>query len=497
MSERDPVGSHASKRSICWLRRDLRLSDHSALAAATRQSDEVVVAFVLDVQILDRLEDRDDRRVSYIMRSLAEVDARLREAGSRLVLLHGDPVEQVPMLAAKLGASAVYANRDTEPYAVARDGRVGEALRQDGRSLQTVKDQVVFEGLEIANSSGEPFRVFTPYSRAWLQKLQASDLEARHPDLSKLCHQDAIVSVLSGGMPDGWDLLGPADPGRIGFQPSPIWLEPGETAALERLAWFESRIDRYALQRDYPAVDATSGISVHLRHGTLSVREALRAARRHPGPGGDKWLMELVWREFYQMILACFPHVVDRSFQPQYDGLEWPGEEAHLEAWKSGATGYPIVDAAMRCLNATGWMHNRLRMVAASFLTKDLLHDWRLGEAYFARRLLDYDLASNNGGWQWAASTGVDAQPYFRIFNPVLQSLKFDPDGAFIRRWVPELSGLEGKGIHWPLDAGPLELAAAGIVLGRDYPLPIVDHHEQKTKALALLSSARPAPDNR
>lgn len=228
-----------------------------------------------------------------------------------------------------------------------------------------------------------------------------------------------------------------------------------------------------------------------MRFGTLSIRDAVRLAQEDGSPGADKWLGELIWRDFYQDVLAHNPHVVDRAFQPQFEGVEYPGEEAWFEAWKSGMTGYPLIDAAMRCFKATGWMHNRLRMVVASFLTKDLLIDYRKGEAYFARYLLDFDLASNNGGWQWAASTGADAQPYFRIFNPILQSEKFDADGEFIRHWLPEIAVLTGKAIHWPHDATAMELAGANVILGQSYPHPIVVHGEQRIKAIELLGAAK------
>jgi deoxyribodipyrimidine photo-lyase len=274
----------------------------------------------------------------------------------------------------------------------------------------------------------------------------------------------------------------------IGFRPNGLWLKPGTAGAQERLSAFLAKIDRYKSERDFPALDSTSGLSVHLRHGTVSVRQCFREAVALQGNGPSKWLDELVWREFYHMILANFPHVVDRPFRDEYDTLEWPGTQEAYEAWEEGRTGYPLVDAAMRCLRATGWMHNRLRMVTAMFLTKDLLVDYRRGESLFARWLLDFELASNNGGWQWSASTGVDAQPYFRIFNPILQSRKFDPEAVFIKQWCPELAGFEPELAHWPHDAGPIEQLAAGCQLGKDYPRPIVDHSVQRQLAIELLS---------
>jgi deoxyribodipyrimidine photo-lyase len=277
----------------------------------------------------------------------------------------------------------------------------------------------------------------------------------------------------------------------MGFEPSDLWLEPGEDAARRQAREFMTRIGRYKDERDFPARPGVSALSVHLRFGTVSIRELVRLALEHEGEGSEKWVNELIWREFYQSILYHFPQVVERTFQEQYEELEYPGTKEDFDRWCDGQTGYPIVDAAMRCLRETGYMHNRLRMVAASFLTKDLLVDYRWGEAHFARLLLDFELASNNGGWQWAAGTGADPQPYFRIFNPMLQSKKFDPDGAFIRRWVPELSELEGAALHEPWLAPAMELAAAGVELGKSYPAPIVDHYQQRERAIRLLESVR------
>lgn len=465
--------------ALCWMRRDLRLSDHRALAEATARADRVAVVFVYDRVILDALADRDDRRVTFIHRSLAEVDAGLRQAGSRLLTLKGDPVEEIPRLARELGAQAVFTNRDAEPYALQRDGAVADRLDQAGISFETFKDHVVFEGHEVQSQGGVPFRVFTPYMRAWRARLQPSDLAECGVDVNRFWPVGHLPNGRSHTLEE------------VGFAPSELWLEPGQEAASARLARFLEGVEHYGSQRDFPALDGTSGLSVHLRFGTISIRECFRAVAADPRPGAQKWMDELIWREFYQMILSQFPHVVDHAFRPEFDGIEWPGEPEHLRAWEAGQTGYPLVDAAMRCLVATGWMHNRLRMVCASFLVKDLLNDWRLGERFFARYLLDFDLAQNNGGWQWAASTGVDAQPHFRIFNPVLQSKKFDPGGAFIRRWCPELAGLSDEHVHWPHDGALMEQLVAGCEMGRDYPHPIVDHARQRERALRLLGEAR------
>lgn len=459
------------RRAVVWLRRDLRTSDHAALAAATAAADEVTVAFVFDTVILDALPDRHDRRVWFIHQSLQEVDQQLRQHGSSLVVWHGSAADEIPKLAKELSADVVFTAEDYDPYAIARDKVVGNRLASVGIAFEAVSDIVIRRPTEVLTQSGGDFRVFTPYSRAWRAQLQRDiDLAPREPDLSKL----------AAGPPDS--NLKPIE--TYGFQPTELWLEPGESAAKKRLEAFVPKIADYADQRNFPSIPGTSGLSVHLRFGTISVRECVRRAMEC-GAEGEKWLTELIWREFYQAILFNHPSVINRSFRPEYAGVEWPGEEAHFQAWCAGQTGYPIVDAAMRCLNATGWMHNRLRMIVASFLTKDLLVDWRRGEHYFAVKLLDFELASNNGGWQWAASTGADSQPYFRIFNPLLQSEKFDPDGTFIRQWVPEIATLDNKSIHAPQTGGNLLRASL------DYPAPIVDHAAQKPKFLQVMAAAR------
>lgn len=464
-------------RALCWLRRDLRLLDHAALAAATDAFSKVAVAFVFDTNILDALADNDDRRVTFIHRSLQEVDARLRDHGSHLVVLHGDPALEIPKLAKAMGATKVFAGRDYEPYARQRDTTVDAALRALDISFETVKDSVVFEAGEILSQGGAPFRVFTPYARAWRARLGSGAAVARHePDLSRLLDTQEMPQ----GVAD-WSLE------KLGFTPVDLWLEPGQEGASLQLAEFMHRIEGYAEQRNFPARNGTSGLSVHLRFGTISIRQACRAALAQGGPGAEQWLSEIAWRDFYQDILAHNPRVVDMPFQAQCEKLDYPGSDEHFDVWCAGQTGYPIVDAAMRCLLQTGWMHNRLRMVVASFLTKDLLVDYRKGEAWFARYLLDFELASNNGGWQWAASTGADPQPYFRVFNPSLQSRKFDPGAQFIRRWVPELASLPNEFVHEPQKASAMDLLAAGVELGKNYPFPIVQHDVQRKKAIELL----------
>ncbi|MFC5551580.1 cryptochrome/photolyase family protein [Massilia aerilata] len=475
------------RNSLVWFRRDLRLDDHTALHHALRSSDRVYCAFVFDTDILAGLP-RDDRRVQFIHASLQELDKRLREWGAYLIVRHGRAADEIVDLAAELEAESVFANHDYEPGAIARDREVQQRLREAGRSLQSFKDQVVFEKDEVLTLAGGPFSVFTPYKNAWLKRLAA--------------HPEAIEAFETAPWAKS---LAPAPAGHalpaleaLGFVPHAAPIAPsGMSGALQLLDAFLQRIDDYRTARDFPALDSTSRLSVHLRFGTLSIRSLVRLLRERADNGKDgaaTWLSELIWREFYMMILQRHPRVATQSFKAAFDKVRWeegPEADAAFTAWCEGRTGYPLVDAAMAQLNESGFMHNRLRMVTASFLTKDLGISWLRGERYFAARLNDYELSSNNGGWQWAASTGCDAQPWFRIFNPVTQSKRFDPDGAFIRHWLPQLAGLEGPAIHAPWLAKPAVLERAGLVPGRDYPLPIVDHEQARERTLARFGALR------
>lgn len=465
---------------LVWFRRDLRDHDHAALGEALRRGKQVYCAFVFDRPLLVALPKRADRRVEFIRDSLFELDQALRQRGGALIVRHADASEEIPRLAQTLGVSAVFVNRDYEPLAKTRDATVAARLAALGIGFESFKDQVLFDGAEVLTQAGRPFSVFTPYQKAWLKRLGEDDLVPHDTDRGQL----AATADNSN-----WPTLR-----ELGFDPTDLrqaGITPGMSGAQRLLAEFLPRIGDYRKTRDFPALAGGSRLSVHLRFGTVSIRQlvsaALGAGALHDAEGAACWLSELIWRDFYFMILDHFPHAAQRSFKPEYDAIAWEeGESADtaFTAWCAGQTGYPLVDAAMRQLNQTGFMHNRLRMVSASFLAKDLGINWRRGEAYFAEQLNDFDLAANNGGWQWAASSGCDAQPYFRIFNPVVQSERFDPEGRFIRHYVPELAAVADRFIHAPWLMSPSEQSACGVSIGKDYPQPIVEHSAARRKTL-------------
>jgi deoxyribodipyrimidine photo-lyase len=486
-------------RALVWLRRDLRAEDNAALYHALRAAKQVWCVFVFDTDILAPLLAAGrtaDRRVEFLHDSVLGLDAELRAVaqshgveGAGLIVRHGAALRCITELAKELKVQAVYANWDDEPSAAARDAQVRGALAANGAALVLSKDHVVLGRDEVLTLTGTPFSVFSPYKQAWLKRLTAYHLKA-YPvgryagSLAQLpttqSNAAAIPSLEA-----------------LGFARSNLHtlrLPSGPTGGAQLWEEFQERIDQYGATRDFPAVKGPSYLGPHLRFGTVSIRALAREAfdRTQAGDAGAQvWLSELIWRDFYHQILFHHPHVATRSFKPAYDRIKWEhGKKADalFAAWCEGRTGYPLVDAAMHQINQTGYMHNRLRMVVASFLTKDLGLDWRRGEAYFALHLNDFDLAANNGGWQWAASSGCDAQPYFRIFNPVSQSQRFDAEGKFIRRYLPQLAGLPNAAIHAPWLTKPIDLAAAGVKLGSgagcNYPLPVVDHAVARAKTL-------------
>ncbi|NOT18577.1 MAG: deoxyribodipyrimidine photo-lyase [Sulfuriferula sp.] len=460
--------------ALVWLRRDLRLYDHAALYHASKAAQKVVLVFIFDTDILADLP-RADRRVAFIWASLHELKTTLESHGSSLIVRHGRALDLIPQLAVEFDASAVFCNRDYEPAAIARDTQVADQLQRDGRMLHSYKDQVIFECDEVLTQAGKPFSVFTPYKNAWLKRLTPFYLLA-YP-VRTLAFAALPVQTMINLAELGFEADSLAD--------SPI--KTGNDGAMRTWQDFQTRIAHYQDTRNFPAIKGPSYLSVHLRFGTLSIRQLASYAYHHGGAGAETWLSELIWREFYQQILWHHPQLAaGRAYKADFDTLVWPNPAGHFAAWCEARTGYPLIDAAMRQLNQTGYMHNRLRMVTAAFLVKDLHVDWRLGEAYFAQHLIDFDLAANNGGWQWSASTGCDAQPWFRIFNPITQSEKFDPDGKFIKRYVPELSALPAKYIHAPWLLTLTQQNLFNVRIGVDYPAPLVDHACARKLTLAL-----------
>lgn len=395
--------------TVFWFRRDLRLQDNAGLFHALKENQDVVPIFIFDTTILDKLEEKADRRVEFIHNSLTVVQQQLEEHGSSLLVFHGDPIAIFKLLKPK----AVYTNHDYEPYARQRDEVIKNILVEKGSEFQTFKDQVIFEKDEVTKDDGKPYTIFTPYSRKWKSLITPAHLKSYPTET----HFGSFKKIKALPVPSLAD---------IGFESTGL---PFPERVIK-----QSIVEKYDLQRNFPAIEGTTKLSVHLRFGTASIRKLAQLAQKK----NEVWLNELIWRDFYHMILWHFPEVETKSFKPAYDKIEWRNNEKEFAAWCEGKTGYPIVDAGMRELNNTGFMHNRVRMIVASFLTKHLLIDWRWGEAYFAKKLLDFDLAANNGGWQWAAGSGCDAAPYFRVFNPALQTEKFDPESEYIKKWVPE-----------------------------------------------------------
>jgi deoxyribodipyrimidine photo-lyase len=479
-------------RAVVWFRRDLRVTDHPALLAAVDAADEVVPVFVVDRTLLEGRPSGPNRR-AFLAGALRSLARDLEALGGRLLVREGDPVTVIPSLARETAAGAVWCSREHTPYARRRDTAVEQALRADGRALHPTPGVYLSDFDEIRKTNGEPFRIYSPFARA----ARAAAWDDPLPAPSRVRVPDNLG-------PDGqatsdwpWSSEGA---GAGGVLRSPT---PDPVVALERLRWFvERRVDRYRTSRNHMAVDGTSRLSPYLRFGLLSPRQVAAAVGRggradeHPRRAGDRgtFINELLWRDFYGYVLYQQPESAWAHMRPEFARFEFADDPEGLAAWREGRTGYPLVDAGMRQLTGQGWVHNRARMVVASFLTKHLLIDWREGARFFLQHLVDGDLPSNNGGWQWVAGTGTDAAPYYRIFNPVTQAERFDPDGDYIRRWVPELSELDPPAIFAPWRADPAALDKAGVRLGTDYPHPVVDHTTARNRALAQLSTISPDP---
>lgn len=424
------------KVTLFWFRRDLRLEDNAGLYHALKKEQNVLPLFIFDTDILEKLEQKADKRVDLIHQVILRMAEQLKEMGTSLLVMSGRPADVFRELVETYEINAVYTNKDYEPAAISRDLLVKEFLNDLSIPFFAFKDQVIFEATEVVKDDGTPYSVFTPYSRKWKAKCNAFycksyPVERYYANFVKT-RQTRIPSLAE-----------------IGFSPTGFVYRP---PAVDR-----DIIRHYAQQRDFPAIHGTSRLSVHLRFGTISIRKLVQIARNT----SETWLNELIWRDFYMAILVHYPHCAVAAFKPQYNRISWRNNAAEFRAWCEGRTGYPIVDAGMRELNHTGFMHNRVRMIVASFLTKHLLINWQWGEAYFAEKLLDFDLSANNGGWQWAAGSGCDAAPYFRVFNPYEQTKKFDPDFKYIRKWVPEFEEF-------------------------NYPQPIVEHKFARERALAV-----------
>ena len=460
--------------TIVWHRRDLRIDDNTALHQALLSGFKPTGVFIFDTTILDELPS-DDPRVTFIFHSVVELAHHYQKMGCHFLILHGNPTELIPKIVLELSCPEVFVNEDYEPSAKNRDLAIMNTLNKLGVNFRSYKDHIIFGSNEVLSQTKTHYTVFTPYKNSWLKLAKETPpfvLKTaeylKNKKFSPINNTDYQLDSFGFTLQKLVDII------------------PGEKAALKQAKNFAALIDRYQHTRDYPAIQGTSRLGVHLRFGTISVRKLVSWAMQMGNESAQTWLSELIWRDFYSQLLDQNPRIASgRSFQSAFDALSWTNSPSLIEAWKTGYTGFPIVDAGMRELKATGHMHNRVRMITASFFTKHLDCDWRLGEKHFADLLLDFDLASNNGGWQWSASTGSDAQPYFRIFNPYLQSEKFDPDGDYIRKWVPELNHCPSKYIHAPHLTPPDVLQKIGLNIPQHYPLPIVDH--KTARELAIL----------
>ncbi len=449
-------------RAIVWFRRDLSLDDNLAWATATRDHTEVLPVYVFDRRLLDSAGPYRRRQ---LIASVAALTDELRTLGGSLTVATGDPIEAVTRLAHEHRADTIVWNNDVTRLAQARDDAVHRRLSQSGISVERSWSTLIHPPGTILTAAGGVPRVFSRFYERWSSAPLPGPARAGH----------ACILAIKGSSLPSIDGTAP--------------IAPGSEAACHRLAAFLERIDAYEVERDLPGRDATSHLSADLRFGTISPRQVVRAAAG-PTPGREAFVRQLAWRDWYAHLFAERPDLVDHAQQPQYDTITWRSNPDEVQAWKHGQTGYPIVDAGMRELAATGWMPNRLRLITASFLVKDLLADWRIGERHTRHLLIDGDIPQNAGNWQWVAGTGPDAAPYFRVLNPLTQARRFDPDGEYVRRFVPELAALHGASIHAPSELGPLELARAGVILGETYPHPIVDHATARERAIAAYTAA-------
>ncbi len=455
-------------RAIVWFRRDLSLTDNHAWAQATADHDEVIPLVVLDDRLLEAAGPF--RRAQYLA-SVAALGRELEDLGGALTIRRGAPESIVAGSARELAADEVVWNCDVSRGAQRRDTLTQRSLESVGVPVATAWSTLAHPPGSVLTASGSVSRVFTPFYRRWIERPIGPRIDAGG---------SRVLAVAGDALPD---------------HPDPPHAA-GARAALERLEAFQHHVDEYEVTRDRPDLDLTAKISADLRFGVISPRDVIRAIG-DTTPGRRAFVRQLAWRDWYAHLFAATPDLVDHPQQPAYERIAWRNDPAELTAWRDGMTGYPIVDAAMRQLTATGWMHNRLRLIVASFLVKDLLVDWRLGERHFRRLLVDGDIPQNAGNWQWCAGTGPDAAPYFRVMNPITQARRWDPDGDYVRRWVPELAQLRGAAVHAPWEIGPLELAAVGIVLGESYPSPIVDHAAARERALEIYGAARDAAEPR
>lgn len=476
-----------STTAVLWYRRDLRVADHPALTLAVREFDRVVPVFVLDDALL-RGRFASAPRTAFMLGCLRSLDEALRERGSGLVVRRGRPEEELVALADEADAQAVLWTSDVAPYARARDTRVTSALRDAGVAARPQGGAYVVDVSKPRTRAGEPFAVFSPFHRHWLEleRRTVHRAPSELPALPGAVREGRLPALGDLGLEDGRSPSAGAVAARPPVALAEPFCEPGESAARAALRrWLDGPVDAYGDTHDLLAEQGTSGLSPYLRWGCVSAAECERRAARRGGDGSRAWIRQLCWREFYAHVLLTHPDNARLEFQPRYRDLDWVADDDALDAWRAGRTGYPLVDAGMRQLARTGWMHNRARLVVGSFLTKDLHLDWRLGEAHFEALLLDGEPAQNNGNWQWVTSVGVDPAPYFRrIFNPMLQQRKFDPDGAYVRRWVPELRDVLDERLVEPWTMSDEEQAAAGCVIGRDYPAPIVEHAQERRRAV-------------